>query len=112
MNPLLDTDLLQRLVKLLGMLGSPHDGERAAAGAKADALIRSRGLTWDDVVNAKRPEENIEALIDHALRHGDGILDPWQRQFLHGIRGRRTLSERQRAKLDEIADLLLRRAAA
>jgi hypothetical protein len=28
----LDSDALERLIKLLGMLGSAHDGERAAAG--------------------------------------------------------------------------------
>ena len=30
-------DTLERLVKLLGMLGSAHDGERAAAGLKAQS---------------------------------------------------------------------------
>ena len=29
-----------RLRKLCGMLGSQHDGERAAAAAKADAFVR------------------------------------------------------------------------
>jgi cupin superfamily acireductone dioxygenase involved in methionine salvage len=39
-----------RLVKLLGMLGSHHDGERAAAALMADRLVRERGLTWRDVI--------------------------------------------------------------
>ena len=34
-----------RLVRVLGMLGSEHMGERAAAAAKADALIRAAGIT-------------------------------------------------------------------
>jgi hypothetical protein len=42
----------ERLVKLLGMLGSAHDGERAAAGLKAHELIRRHGLTWSDIVLA------------------------------------------------------------
>jgi len=34
-----------RLAKILGMCGSDYAGERAAAGARADALIRQYGLT-------------------------------------------------------------------
>jgi hypothetical protein len=37
-------DALERLIKLLGMLGSAHDGERAAAGLKAHDLIRRHGF--------------------------------------------------------------------
>jgi hypothetical protein len=47
---LLDPSAADRLVKLLGMLGSHHDGERANAALMADALIRDRGLTWHDVI--------------------------------------------------------------
>jgi hypothetical protein len=39
-----------RLVRLLGMLGSDHQGERANAGALADRFIRERELTWEQVV--------------------------------------------------------------
>jgi hypothetical protein len=48
----LDSTALERLIKLLGMLGSAHDGERAAAGLKAHQLIRRHGLQWSDVVVA------------------------------------------------------------
>lgn len=37
---------LDRLVGVLGMLGSDHDGERAAAGLKAHNMLAKRGLTW------------------------------------------------------------------
>lgn len=40
----------QRLEKLLGLMGSPHDGEALAAARKADALVRSAKLTWADVL--------------------------------------------------------------
>jgi hypothetical protein len=40
-----------RLAKILGMLGSAHDGERASAAAKADQLVRGSGSTWHEVVN-------------------------------------------------------------
>lgn len=41
-----------RLVKLLGMMGSAHDGERASAAALANRLVRDAGLQWDDVIAA------------------------------------------------------------
>ena len=44
-------DALERLIKLLGMLGSAHDGERAAAGLKAHEFIKRHGLTWADVIS-------------------------------------------------------------
>jgi hypothetical protein len=34
------------------MLGSAHDGERAAAGLKAHELVRRHGLTWSDILLA------------------------------------------------------------
>jgi hypothetical protein len=40
----------EHLCKLLGLLGSAHAGERAAAGLKADQFVRSLGLTWPDIV--------------------------------------------------------------
>jgi hypothetical protein len=32
------------------MLGSDHDGERAAAGLKAHEFLKGHGLTWRDVI--------------------------------------------------------------
>ena len=46
----LDTSSARRLVRLLGMLGSAHDGEVANAGRMADRLIRERGLTWPQII--------------------------------------------------------------
>jgi hypothetical protein len=54
----------ERLIKLLGLLGSDHNGEIAAAGRLADALIRDAGVTWADVI---APEIDQRELID-ALR--------------------------------------------
>jgi hypothetical protein len=41
---------LKKLSKILGMLGSAHDGERASAALKACELLREAGMTWDEVV--------------------------------------------------------------
>ena len=56
----------ERLAKLLGMLGSEHDGEVVTAARRADALVRTAGLTWHDVVAANgaqphTPDEPLKA---------------------------------------------------
>jgi hypothetical protein len=40
----------QRLAAILGMLGSEHAGERAAAGLQAEAFRRKHGLTWAELL--------------------------------------------------------------
>ena len=50
MNALLDPQIADRLAKLCGIFGSHHAGERAAAAAKADELVRSHRLTWFDLL--------------------------------------------------------------
>ena len=40
---------LERFHKLVGLLGSEHEGERATAALKATAWLAERGLTWADV---------------------------------------------------------------
>ena len=51
-NPAEAIDLdRKRLEKLLGMLGSAHDGEALAAARKADALVKEAGLSWADVLD-------------------------------------------------------------
>ena len=58
----LDPRSAERLVKLLGMLGSNHDGERAAAALKANELVREHGLVWSDVI------PTLEQQQEHAGR--------------------------------------------
>jgi hypothetical protein len=52
----LNPSAIERLLKMLGVLGSAHDGERATAGLKAHELIRRHGLTWSDIIVADTPE--------------------------------------------------------
>ena len=40
----------ERLARILGMLGSEHAGERAAAGLQAEAFRKKHGLTWADLL--------------------------------------------------------------
>src|SRR5262245_37251375 len=62
MNALLDPRASDRLIKILGLLGSDHDGEVAAAGRKAHALIRGLGLSWSDIITTSpsiSPEPDV-----------------------------------------------------
>ena len=48
----LPADVRIRLDKLMLMLGSPHDGERASAAGLITALLTEHGLDWHDVVGS------------------------------------------------------------
>jgi hypothetical protein len=43
-----------QLIKILGLLGSDHDGEALAAARLAEKERRKRGLTWGEIVNLPR----------------------------------------------------------
>lgn len=45
----MDATTLDRFRKILGLLGSDHDGERSAAALKATAMLKAAGSTWGDV---------------------------------------------------------------
>lgn len=40
-----------KLVKVLGMLGSDHAGERAEAARRATIMLKEANLTWYDVLD-------------------------------------------------------------
>jgi hypothetical protein len=69
-DPLSDIDL-QRLIKLCGLLGSMHEGERAAAAAKVSEFLLSRSLTWTDVLVQQEPP-----LPQVSVTVGDGDKEP------------------------------------
>jgi hypothetical protein len=99
--------VIDRLRKLLGMLGSDHEGERAAAGRIASDLLRAHRLTWADVVGAEaqvrvwhEPQGHREAACE-CLAWPE-ILTNWEREFLRSIAGRWRLSGRQTHCLDRI----------
>jgi hypothetical protein len=111
----LDPRLADRLAKLLGMLGSDHAGERAAAGLKASELLKANRLTWRDVVAiaaggadksvSTEQEDDIADKIRFAVERID-LLNSWERGFITSIQGRTYLSDKQERKLDEILDKL------
>ncbi len=105
MSAVSDPRLADRLAKICGMFGSAHDGERAAAAALADNLIRSAGLTWHDVINLSPKPPSVDWQIK-VERCRIGRLWPREQQFIETLlrwRGRPT--EKQ---LKWLGDIYLR----
>lgn len=109
-----------RLVAILGRLGSDYDGERAAAALLASRLLRDRGLCWDDLIQAvggARQTSGGAQSGQSAWPPGQdnlttclrwlGELSPWETGFVLDLRRkRRPLTPAQAAKLAQIADAL------
>lgn len=97
---------LKKLSKVLGMLGSAHDGERASAAQKAAELLRELGMTWAEVIApAKLPvspdrPSGLHQEITRCL--SSGVISSWERRFLLSLSGRRYLSAKQHAILADI----------
>ncbi|MFC0408238.1 hypothetical protein [Roseomonas elaeocarpi] len=86
---------LAKLVRVLGLLGSEHDGERAAAAMAAHRLIKRSGLSWQQLLGpaqaasrgpaaSRRPAEDpAEALkaTSSRLRQAQRENDDLQRQI-------------------------------
>ncbi len=109
MNAIAPVDI-GKLAKLCGLFSSDQMGERAAAAAKADAMVRAAGLTWPDVLTPKMDDAvHFEASRRHEnltpgmilAQFGDRLTG-WEKGFLTSIIRRPHLSARQCEVLDEI----------
>jgi hypothetical protein len=114
MTTLLDPADAKRLVKICGMFRSCHDGERAAAAAKADTLVRKRGLTWRDVLilapkaskkKRWREPKTTEQKLEFLRRNLDEFTK-WERDFIIDVRGFAKLSAKQLATIDCLVEKL------
>ena len=108
-------EVIDKLRKLLGMLGSDYDGERAVAGRMASDLLRQHKLIWADVLGPgievqvgprvrvwHEPRGHREAAAEcMAWRE---ILTDWERDFLRSISSRWYLSSRQEKCLARILE--------
>ena len=108
-----------RLVGILGLLASPFDGERAAAGLLATRMLRACGLSWDGLIGGQdapphQPTRPGDTAADLTLcRRHVATLNPWQARFVAGIvQQRQGLSPAQRSKLAETARELRARGLA
>jgi hypothetical protein len=112
MTAVLDPKATDKLAKICGMFGSVHEGERAAAAALADRIIRELGLRWADVISvplvpAEHGPEDVswQAALACCLDHIDE-LDARSRAFVNSLsRWRGEPSPKQR---DWLFDLYVR----
>lgn len=97
-----------KLAKLLGMLGSAHDGEVINAARKAHELVRDSGATWCEVIGARDSERGDAA---HQIQHhadalellkSANMLTSFERKFLHGIMAFQKLTDKQEITLETI----------
>lgn len=121
-------DKKKLLIKLLGMMGSAHDGEVLAAARKAQALVRECGVTWEDVMQTVY--DDLEAVVEKAFSagHRDGYeagkrfrpltwqafahqlksedLSAWEENFVTGFiaKGWGRPTEKQQAVFQRMAD--------
>jgi hypothetical protein len=93
-SALLDAGQVDRLAKLLGMLGSDHDGEVVNAGRAADRLLRASGLTWFDVLPA--PSIAISPTPSRNRTPGRDRDDDWRRLASFCLDRAHQLSPRER----------------
>jgi hypothetical protein len=114
-----------KLIKILRMFGSNHDGEVASAARRAHDLVKSRALDWDDIIiqvnqaHARyssppppppyEPEPDEEDLIHECAEHGEH-LTAWERNFIQDIAESiiewGQLTSKQRVVLDRIVSKL------
>jgi hypothetical protein len=104
-----------KLVKVLGMLGSDHDGEVAAAGRMAHSMLKAMGLTWGDVIKpaapkSERPKQQRRwrwptSPSDTAALclQWPEVLTEWETDFCRSMVGRRRISAKQIVVLERLA---------
>jgi hypothetical protein len=125
----LEQKQLQRLIHLLGMMGSDHDGEILAAALAAQRLVKGAGETWESILaplsrdeqrswaSSSRPEperrsykktepvyfEEVRACLERK-----NLLSQWERDFLESLLTRDwpNLTEKQRAIVDRVKEKL------
>lgn len=94
----------RKLARVLNLTTSPSDGETLAAVRRANALLRSAGLDWSQVLIAPP----VDALIPQEVRSPEGVMlrppvgDSWRATAVW--LGRQTYSwdRSQRRRLDAL----------
>jgi hypothetical protein len=116
-------DVIERLRKICGLLASSHEGERAAAVNRANAVLEKRRLSWAEVIGSepngeiphKPPAPDIDltkipegGMSDAALKkyaevflaeHAVGAIDLGNTSFLISVMDRERWSHKQREGL-------------
>jgi hypothetical protein len=56
MSAILEPRTADKLARICGLFGSNHAGERSSAAAMADEIIRTRGISWHQVISGAVPK--------------------------------------------------------
>lgn len=78
----MDALTLARFRKIVGLLGSEHEGERAAAAVMATRFLKNNGKTWADV--------GFVSAVQLAQAYSDAALVDIYKKGLDGERARTT----------------------
>jgi hypothetical protein len=98
------------------MLGLDYDGEIAAAGRRANAMVKRAGLIWDEVISSSAPIPQQPHRPPRRWRkpgtprdtaalcmQWSEVLTDWETDFCRSIVGRRRISAKQTVVLDRLA---------
>jgi hypothetical protein len=107
-----------RLARVLGMLGSAHDGEVLAAARQAERRRIKAGLTWPEILHPRLPaprrQHDVETFADaiEFILDFEETLTPWERDFARSLRRQQTpVSTKQIAILDQLLGKVRRATA-
>ena len=100
----LPPELADRLVKLLGMVGSEHDGEALNAARLADKVVREAGLTWKDVLGTVNLDLDAISKSCFEIMLSGMALTYHERSFLTGLPRFRHPTEKQIHWLNDLLD--------
>jgi len=115
-----------KLIKILRMFSSDHDGEVASAARRAHALVKARALDWDDLIikihasagaRQERPKPDWEEVVDddeaamiRRCAERAMALSAWENEFITSISDSilewGKLTPKQHAVLDRIVNKL------
>lgn len=107
-----------KLVKLLGMLGSTHDGEVVAAARAAERMLKEAGITWAELFSDSQPVEPVQAsyeathsdyyqdeiirrMVDECIRYGEKFTK-WETNFLHSLKLQKHFTPKQISMLEAL----------
>jgi hypothetical protein len=101
----------KRLAGICGMFASSSDGEALNAARMADEFLRSRNLSWSDVLHAEPPapvvvhsDRNWRKTAEQILYDHEQALIAWEARFVQDLLRRGYApTERQAAVLSRIA---------
>jgi hypothetical protein len=100
----------RRLVKVLGLLGSRHDGEVLNAARAAHALVSQAKVRWEDLLDVK-PGEEPEPVPQEdpaAAPYKGKYADPAYPEMLKTLLKRKNLDAKTRKRFTDMEDRVRR----